>query len=95
MSNLLSSYIFLGLLSTSISFVTVGRPPALLHTVLKCGNQLETNFLPDGFSIGPFVSKRPPRPKFPIAVSNLRELKELIYKGYRVVSKLYSRLISF
>jgi predicted patatin/cPLA2 family phospholipase len=45
---------------------------------------LADDSLPDGFIIDPELKNRPPKPKQPISVSNISQLKDLIYQGYRV-----------
>jgi hypothetical protein len=42
-------------------------------------------FLPSGFTLDPNLKERPTKPKQPIRIDSLEQLKDMIFKGYRVV----------
>lgn len=67
----------------SISFLHVHKI-LLQKTKSMLYNQLSDDELPDGFTIDKKLTTRPSKPKQPISVSQITQLKELIHKGYRV-----------
>jgi len=73
------SSFFMGLPPTRPLRVARWRGTVAMSTTLS-----ETEKLPEGFTIDPSLSQRPPKAKAPILVQDLTHLKRLIYEGYRV-----------